>query len=309
MTLEKGTTMDTLSFADRVVVVTGAGRGIGRAHALLLAARGARVVVADLGARVDGNGVDGDDPAATVVAEIHSAGGQAVACRADISRQDGAAEVVDTAVREFGQLDAVINNAGIVRPGRFDQIEVEEYQRNLDVHFFGSLHVCRAAWPHLAASGTGRIVNTVSAAMLGNPLMTHYGSSKGAVFALTRNLALEGAERGILVNAIAPGAGTRLAERSATALAPEVMEYVRTQLRPEQISPLAAYLVHPSCQVTGELFNAAGGTVNRAVVVTTAGITDPDLTIETVAGRFDQIMALTPDARPELVAVPTPQTA
>ncbi|MEU8820602.1 SDR family NAD(P)-dependent oxidoreductase [Actinoplanes sp. NPDC048796] len=302
--------MDPLSFAGRVVIVTGAGRGIGRAHALLLASRGASVVVADRGARVDGYGVDGDDPAGGVADEIRAAGGHAVACRADISRQDEATELVDLAVHEFGRLDAVINNAGIVRPGRFDEIRIEEYQRNLDVHFFGSLYVCRAAWPHLITSGTGRIVNTVSAAMLGNPLMTHYGSSKGAVFALTRNLALEGAPHGITVNAIAPGAGTRMAESSAASLTPEVMHYLRTQLRPEQVSPLAAYLVHPSSTVSGELFNAAGGTVNRAVVVTTTGITDPDLTIETVARGFDQIMALTPDARPDLVAFPAqPQGA
>jgi NAD(P)-dependent dehydrogenase (short-subunit alcohol dehydrogenase family) len=296
--------VENLSFTDRVVIVTGAGRGIGRAHALLLASRGTRVVVADIGACVDGDGVDGDDPAGTVVAEIHAAGGQAAACRADISRPDGAAQIVDTALGEFGRLDAIINNAGIVRPGHFDEISVEEYQRNLDVHFFGSLHLCRSAWPHLKASGTGRIVNTVSAAMLGNPLMTHYGSSKGAVFALTRNLALEGAEHGILVNAIAPGAGTRMAENSAATLSPEIMEYLRTQLLPEQVSPLAAYLVHPSCQISGELFNVAGGAVNRAVVVTTAGIQDPNLTIEAVASGFDTIMALTPEARTDLVAVP-----
>ena len=296
--------METLSFNDRTVIVTGGGRGIGRAHALLLASRGAAVVVADLGAKVDGAGVDGDDPAGDVVAEIKAAGGRATACRADISTESGAAEVVNAAIREFGRLDAVINNAGIVRTARFDEVGTQEYQRYLDVHFFGSLNLCKAAWPHLIASGSGRVVNTVSAAMLGNPLMTHYGSSKGAVFALTRNLALEGSEHGILVNAIAPGAGTRMAENSAESLAPEVMEYLRTQLLPEHVAPLAAYLVHPSCTVTGELFNAAGGTVNRAVVVTTTGIHDPALTPETVAARFDEVMALTPDARPELVAVP-----
>jgi len=296
--------MDKLSFQGRVVIVTGAGRGIGRAHALLLAERGASVVVADLGARVDGSGVDGDDPAADVVAEIRAAGGRAMASRADISTEAGAAELVEAAIGNFGELHAVVNNAGIVRTARFDELSTAEYQRYLDVHFFGSLFVCRAAWPHLIASGSGRVVNTVSAAMLGTPLMTHYGSSKGAVFSLTRNLAVEGAEHGILVNAVAPGAGTRMAENAAESLSPEVMAYLRTQLLPEHVAPVVAFLAHPACQVTGEVFNAAGGAVNRLAVVTTTGIHDPALTVETVAERFDEVMAITPEAQPATVAIP-----
>jgi len=297
--------MSTLDFTDRAVVITGAGRGIGRAHALLLAARGASVVVADLGARTDGAGVDGDDPAAAVVAEITAAGGTAVAVRSDVSTEEGADAVVAAAVDAFGRLDAVINNAGIVRTAPFDEVPRAEYQRHLDVHYFGSLLVTKAAWPHLKASGTGRVVNTVSGAMLGNPLMTHYGSSKGAVFGLTRNLALEGAEHGITVNALAPGAGTRMAEDSADSLPPEIMAYLRT-LRPEQVAPVAAYLVHPSSTVTGEVFTVAGGQVLRTAVVNTTGIYDPNLTPETVAERFDEVMAITPDAVPQVVPAPVP---
>jgi NAD(P)-dependent dehydrogenase (short-subunit alcohol dehydrogenase family) len=292
----------TLDFNDRVVVITGAGRGIGRAHAELLAARGAAVVVGDLGATIDGSGIDGDDPAAEVVAAITAAGGRAVACAADVATEEGAHALVDIALAEFGRLDAVINNAGIVRTAPFDEVPYEEYQRHLDVHYFGALRLCRAAWPHLLKSPAGRVVNTISQAMLGNPDMSHYGGSKGALFGLTRNLAVEGLASGVKVNAIAPGAGTRMAEASADTLSPEVMEYMRTQLRPEHVAPVAAYLVHPDCTVTGEVFNVAGGIVNRLALVNTVGIHDPDLTVDTVAERIEDIMAITADAVPQIVA-------
>jgi len=296
--------MEELSFDGRRVVITGAGRGIGRAYALLLAARGAEVAVADLGARTDGSGVDGDDPAADVVKEITAAGGAAIAIRADVSTEAGAQAIIDESVAAFGGLDAVINNAGIVRTAPFAEVPREEYQRHLDVHYFGTLWMCRAAWPHLVASGSGRIVNTVSGAMLGNPLMAHYGGSKGAVFGLTRNLALDGLTVGIKVNAIAPGAGTRMAEASADSLPPEVMEYMRTALLPELVAPVGAYLAHPSCQATGEVFNAAGGFVNRMAVVNTAGIYDTALTVESLAARFDEVMTVNDQAQPQVVAIP-----
>ena len=294
--------MATLDYSDRIIVVTGAGRGIGRAHALLLAARGAAVVVGDLGANIDGSGVDGDDPATQVVAEITAAGGKAVACTADVATEDGARALVEAAISTFGGLTGVVNNAGIVRTAPFSEVPDEEYQRHLDVHYFGALRVCRAAWPHLLQAESPRIVNTISQAMLGNPGMAHYGGSKGAVFGLTRNLALEGMARGIAVNAIAPGAGTRMAEAAADTLSPEVMEYMRTALLPEHVAPVVAYLLHPSCTVTGEVFNVAGGIVNRLALVNTVGIHDPGLTVESVAERFDQIMAITPDAVPQVVA-------
>ncbi|MFD4407524.1 SDR family NAD(P)-dependent oxidoreductase [Nocardia sp. NPDC058499] len=294
--------MATLDFSDRIIIVTGAGRGIGRAHALLLASRGASVVVGDLGARTDGSGVDGDNPAAEVVAEITAAGGKAVACTGDVSTEDGARALVDAAVDSFGGLTSVINNAGIVRAAPFAEVPDEEYQRHLDVHYFGSLRVIRAAWPHLLQAEAPRIVNTVSQAMLGNPGMSHYGGSKGALFGLTRNIALEGLEAGIKVNAIAPGAGTRMAEAAADTLSPEVMEYIRTALLPEHVAPVVAYLLHPSCEVTGEVFNVAGGIVNRLALINTVGIHDRGLTVETVAERFDTIMAITPEAIPQVVA-------
>ncbi|GAB2843657.1 SDR family NAD(P)-dependent oxidoreductase [Actinocorallia aurea] len=296
--------MEELSFAGRSVIVTGAGRGIGRSYALLLASRGAKVAVADLGASTDGSGTDGDDPAALVVKEIAEAGGTAIAVRADVSDPDGARSIVAQAVEAFGGLNAVINNAGIVRTASFEEVSQEEYQRHLDVHFFGSLWVSKAAWPYLRESGSGRIVNTISGAMLGNPLMTHYGSSKGAVFGLTRNLALEGMAHGIKVNAIAPGAGTRMAEASADSLTPEIMEYMRTALLPELVAPVGAYLAHPSCDVSGEVFNVAGGAVSRMAVVNTAGIYDPALTPEAVASRFAEVMEITEHAQPQVVALP-----
>ncbi|MDN2501799.1 SDR family oxidoreductase, partial [Nocardia nova] len=260
------------------------------------------VVVGDLGASIDGSGVDGDDPAAQVVDEITAAGGTAVACAADVSTEDGARALVDAAVSSFGGLTSVVNNAGIVRTAPFDEVPDEEYQRHLDVHYFGTLRVCRAAWPHLLRAESPRIVNTISQAMLGNPGMSHYGGSKGAVFGLTRNLALEGLDKGIKVNAVAPGAGTRMAEAAADTLSPEIMEYMRTSLLPEHIAPVVAYLLHPSCDVTGEVFNVAGGIVNRLALVNTVGIHDPGLTVESVAERFDQVMAITPDALPQVVA-------
>lgn len=293
--------MTKLDFANRVVIVTGAGRGIGRAHAMLLASRGAAVVVGDLGASTDGSGVDGDNPAADVVAEITAAGGKAVACAGDVSTNEGANALVDAAISSFGRLNAVINNAGIVRTAPFNEVPYEEYQRHLDVHYFGALRVVRAAWPHLLEAESPRIVNTISQAMLGNPGMAHYGGSKGALFGLTRNLALEGMAAGIAVNAIAPGAGTRMAEAAADSLPPEVMEYMRTALLPEHVAPVAAYLVHPSCEVTGEVFNVAGGIVNRMAIVNTVGIHDPGLTLETVAEQFEQIMAITPEAIPQVI--------
>ena len=292
--------MDQLSFSGSRVVVTGAGRGIGREYALLLASRGASVIVVDSGCRTDGSSESGD-PAAEVVEQIRAAGGNALAVNEDVSTQAGAESIIAQAVEAFGGVDALINNAGIVRAAPWVDVPAAEYQRHLDVHYFGTLWLCRAAWPHLQQSGTGAVLNTVSTAMLGNPMLVHYGASKGAVFGLTRNLAVEGAVDGIRVNAIAPGASTRMGEAAEAALTPEVLEYVRTQMSPALVAPAGAYLVHPSCTANGETFTVAAGIVSRMVMVNTVGIHDRQLTVETVAERWDEVMALTEAAQPQLV--------
>jgi NAD(P)-dependent dehydrogenase (short-subunit alcohol dehydrogenase family) len=291
--------MTELRFDDRVVVVTGAGRGVGRSHALLLAAKGARVVVADYGVGIDGGGST-PAPAEDVVKEIKDAGGQAVACYASVADERGAKAIVDTAVDAFGRIDVVINNAGIHDPAVFDALSVEQFQKMLDVHFFGSLFVSRAAWPHFVKAGYGRIVNTVSEAMLGGiPELTSYGSAKGAAFGLTRNLATEGPAHGIRVNALAPRAYTRMSAShqeqlsEVLGLSKDVMDEINASMPPDLCAPAAAFLAHESCPLNGEVLLIGMGNVARVAVVRSQGIWKSPLTAEDIAENLDQILDLT----------------
>lgn len=284
--------MSQLRFDGRVAIVTGAGRGIGRCHALHLAANGARVVVADYGVGIDGSG-SSPAPADDVVREIEDVGGEAVACYASVTDESAAASIVSTALDAFGRLDVVVNNAGIYDPGPFDALSVDQFRSMMDVHFFGSLFVTRAAWPHFVKAGYGRVVNTVSEAMLGGvPELTSYGAAKAAVFGLTRNLATEGEPLGIKVNAIAPRAYTRMtASLSASLSVPkEVMDEVNASMPPEMCAPAAAFLAHKSCSLTGQVLHVGMGGVSSLAVVQTQGLWQEALAAEDIAQNLDVIM-------------------
>lgn len=291
--------MDELRYDGRAVVVTGAGRGVGRAHALLLAARGARVVVADLGAELDGAGFS-TGPAEDVVREIRELGGDAVVCHASVAVEDGARAIVTTALDSFGRLDAIVNNAGISDPAPFTELTLAQYRNMLDVHFFGSLFVIRAAWPHFVRAGYGRVVNTVSEAMLGGfPEMTSYGSAKGAVLALTRTLSTEGVKHGIRVNALAPRAHTRMSGSQTDMIAEmlsitaEQVAQINAAMPAEFCAPAAAYLAHESCALTGEILQIGMGGVARIAIVTAAGINRSTLTPEDIAENLPAVMDIT----------------
>jgi NAD(P)-dependent dehydrogenase (short-subunit alcohol dehydrogenase family) len=291
--------MAEVRFDGRAVVVTGAGRGIGRSHAMLLASRGAQVVVADYGAELDGSG-SSTEPAELVVKEIEANGGEAVACHASVAEEDGAASIIETALEHFGRLDAVINNAGISDMHLFEDLSLEQFRRMIDVHYLGTVLVTKFAWPHFVAAGYGRIVNTTSEGILGaQPLLTSYGAAKGAVWAFTRNIAAEGAERGILANAVCPRALTRMSLQGREVKGqeddPEV-ESILARMNPDLVAPAAAYLAHESCTINGEVLVAGGGDVFRLTPIVTLGISNESLTVEDVAAQIDVIMS-TEDAR------------
>ena len=223
-----------------------------------------------------------------------------------MATEDGANAIAATAVDAFGRIDAVINNAGIyfVRPW------LEHFAVGLPTIPQRALLRQRPGQSGRAgrtssSPAAGRIVNTVSSAMLGVPDMVHYGSAKGAVYGFTRNLAVAGAAHGIKVNAIAPGAGTRMLDEAADALPPGTVEFMKETMPPTLVAPVAAYLAHESCSITGEVLNAAGGGVNRLVVANTAGIVDPKLTPEAVADRLNEILAIG-DVEPTPLMLPTP---
>jgi NAD(P)-dependent dehydrogenase (short-subunit alcohol dehydrogenase family) len=273
--------MADITFEGRVAIITGAGGGLGRQHALLLAARGAQVVVNDLGGAVDGQGSSAG-PAQTVVDEIAKAGGLAVADTNSVASAQGAAAMVQTALDAFGRLDIVINNAGILRDKSFANMTDEFWDPVLAVHLTGAAQVTWAAWPHLQAQGYGRIVNTSSAAgIFGNFGQANYGAAKMGLVGLTRVLAQEGKKHDIAVNAIAPVARTRMTD--------ELLGPLADKVDPALVSPVVAWLAHEDCPVSGEIFSVCGGRVAQVFVGETAGFFKKDLDVEDVRDHFDEI--------------------
>jgi NAD(P)-dependent dehydrogenase (short-subunit alcohol dehydrogenase family) len=283
-----------LRFDERVAIVTGAGRGLGREYALALAARGARVVVNDLGASLDGGGSD-PGPAAAVAQEIVDAGGEAIANSASVTEPEGAASIASDALQRFGRIDIVINNAGNMDPGGLPELPPEMVQRHFEIHALGAFNVTRAAWPTLTERGYGRVVLTASIGLYGGSFLISYSTAKGASVSLGRSLADAGAGRGIAVNMIAPAAETRMVTdpdyRAKCALPPLDPDAPIDPLRgPERVVPMVLVLAHESCPVNGEVMWAGLGRFARVFIGETPGIIDPDLTAEGVLERWDEIV-------------------
>jgi NAD(P)-dependent dehydrogenase (short-subunit alcohol dehydrogenase family) len=274
--------MADLGFDGRVAIVTGGGGGLGREHALLLAARGAKVVVNDNGGGLHGESDGTGNDAAAVAKEIEDAGGIAVADTTSVASAEGGAAIVQTAIDAFGQVDILVNNAGILQDKSFQNMTADMDRAVIEVHLLGAFNVTRPAWVKMREQGYGRVVNTSSnSGLLGNFGQANYGAAKMGLVGFTRVLAAEGAKYGIKVNALAPVARTRMTADLLGALADRV--------GPELVSPIVGWLCHEDCPVTGEIYSAAGGRIARYFVALTPGYYNPALSMEDVRDNFDQI--------------------
>lgn len=268
----------------RVVVVTGAGGGIGREHALLFAERGARVVVNDLGGAVDGSGAD-TKMADQVVDEITGAGGEAVANYESVATPEGGESIVQTALDAYGRVDVVVNNAGILRDKTFHNMTDDQWDAVVQVHLYGGYYVTHAAWPHMREQEHGRVIVTTSTTgLFGNFGQTNYGAGKLGLVGMINTLALEGARYGITANAITPVAATRMTE---DLMPDEALE----QLDPGYVSPAVVHLASDECDLSGEIILASGGHYARVRYHKSQGVDFDEVpTVEELASRWDELM-------------------
>ena len=283
--------MADVSFENRVVIVTGAGNGLGKAYALELGKRGAKVVVNDLGGAVDGSG-SGNSPADDVVNEIIENGGEAVANYESVATKDGGESIVQTAVDSFGTVDAVINNAGILRDKSFANMTEEEFSLIIEVHLKGTYFITQPAFKIMKENNYGRIVNVASpSGLFGNFGQTNYGAAKMGIVGLTNVLAIEGAKYNIKVNVIAPTAYTRMTE----ALLPED---VGKLFSAELVTPMVTYLASEACEPTHEIFGVAAGRFARIGIITHEGYVNTNATAEDIASNIEEIRTITDGSYP-----------
>ncbi len=267
------------AFQDKVVVVTGAGRGLGRSHALEFAKRGAKVVVNDLGGRIDGTGVG--NTAHAVVEEIQSLGGTAIANTASVADENGAQSIIEDALSHFGSVDILVNNAGILRDKTFAKMTLENFKAVLDVHLMGAVYVTRAAWPVMVKNLWGRVVLTSSGSgIFGNFGQSNYASAKMSLVGLMNVLALEGERKGIKVNTLAPGAITRMTK--------ELANSNRTG-QPDQVSPAVLYLCSEDAP-QGAILQAVAGRFSTIKIMASDAIDlGLDVTYEDFIKRAEEL--------------------
>jgi len=292
--------LSDMRFDEQVAVITGAGGGLGQQYALLLASRGARVVVNDTGGSVTGSGSN-LDAANAAAEEICRRGGEAVADTSSVTSPQGGQAIIDTALRAWGRVDIVINNAGIVCDAPFEDMTADRLEPLLDVHLRGAFYVTRPAWKVMREQRYGRIVNTCSAAgILGAERMSNYGAAKTGLIGLTRVLAAEGADHNIKVNAIAPIAYTRMLahsmdsagrpdDPSAQAILDDLAAQHLQKLDPALVAPVVAFLAHRDCPVSGEIYTVGAGHVARFFIGRTKGFYSPALSVEGVRDHFAEI--------------------
>jgi NAD(P)-dependent dehydrogenase (short-subunit alcohol dehydrogenase family) len=280
--------MPELRFDDQAIIITGGARGLGLAYAHLLAARGARLVINDLGVSLDGSGRS-EVPALRAAEEIQKAGGHAIAESSDIASEEGAQSVVDACLRAWGRVDAVINNAGNFLGQRpLQEATFDDFANLWRVHLGGTLYVCRAVLPHFHRAGYGRIVNTSSnQALYGAPLSADYASAKGAVMGYTLSLAAATRGTGIRVNVLSPGAFTRMV--SGDVRSAEATRMLEAGLDAAVAAPAAVWLCHPACVSHGEIIEAYAGRFSRAVIGELPGFWDFYPSPESVAQGFGSL--------------------
>lgn len=268
-------------FDGRVAVITGAGRGLGREYALLLASKGAKIVVNDLGGSMAGDGRDAG-PAQNVVAEIRAAGGEAVASTDSVATREGGQAIINVALEHYGRIDILIHNAGNVRYGSLEEISYEDFKAVVDVHLMGAFHVVRPAFPQMRKAGYGRVVLTSSIGGLYSiPNGVPYAVSKSGIIGLNNVVALEGADKNIKSNIILPGAVTRMAEGL------DVSQY--PPMGSDLVAPVVGWLAHESCSVSGEMYVSMAGRVARAFIAESEGVYRPAWSIDDVGEQIDAI--------------------